>query len=436
MLQLIVFLAAIALTVIISSKTKINMGVIALVFAFLIGIVFLDKSPASTFKGNFPTSVVATIIPAYIFFGAIGTTGATTALAKRVGGRLHSNSRIVAVIMIFLVSIALTVGTAGGEGIRYAVTAFAISLCIELKIDPAVGVIACWAGWQGSTNLPFSSLGSIVTGIVNTSYPDVNVSGVILLNLGLGLAFFAIMVIYLYLVYGRKNFEAGIENYNPDLKEENAEFTREQKIATKVLFAVVAILVIPSLIQLIAPNPVTKFIASRLDVSFCFIVGSLILFATKCADCTTVIKKDVNWSIIIMLAGTCTLLSQAAPLGIVETLDSGIAQMPSVLIVPVVAVVCGFLSMFVNGATLTPMFVPLALGFAENAGVSLSFMLFVMLSGFAVTGICPASGGGAGSLSCVPGEKLQSHVGKVQLTMAILQMFTFAIFCGIVQFFF
>ena len=170
-------------------------------------------------------------------------------------------------------------------------------------------------------------------------------------------------------------------------------------------------------------------------LAFCFIMGSMILFLTKCANCTDVIKKDVNWGIIIMLAGACTLLSEAQPLGIVDTLNKLLATIPSFLIVPVVALVCGFLSMFVNGATLTPMFVPLAQGFSELAGVSLPFMIFVILSGFAVTGICPTSGGGAGSLSTVPGP-LQSHVSKVMLRMTIIQMIGFAIFCSVLQLFF
>ena len=89
-----------------------------------------------------------------------------------------------------------------------------------------------------------------------------------------------------------------------------------------------------------------------------------------------------------------------------------------------------------NGATLTPMFVPLALSFAEMAGVSVEFMIIVIISGFAVTGICPTSGGGAGSLGTVPGAKLQSHVSKIQITMAIVQMIAFAVYCGVLQFFF
>lgn len=67
--------------------------------------------------------------------------------------------------------------------------------------------------------------------------------------------------------------------------------------------------------------------------------------------------------------------------------------------------------------------------FAEMAGVSVEFMIIVIISGFAVTGICPTSGGGAGSLGTVPGAKLQSHVSKIQITMAIVQMIAFAVYC-------
>ena len=438
MLELIVFLAAIILTVVISSKTKINFGLIALGFAFIIGIVFLDSTPGKIFSSYFPTSVITNIVPTLIFFGAVASTGATTVLAHMIGRKMHSNYRAASMVLVFVVMVALTFATAGGEGIRYAISAFAISMCIELQIDPAVGVIVCWAGWQGTTNLPFSSLGSICSGIINDNYADVNAAGVIMMNLVIGLAFFSIMMVALYIWRGRKPFITELEE-GETLQisgDEEVHFNRNQKIALTVLFAIVIILLIPSMIQLIAPNPVTKFLSSRVDVKLCVLIGSLILFVGKCADCGNILKNHMNWGMIVMLMGACTLLSEASPLGIVDSLSALLSNMPGVLIVPMVALVCGLLSMFVNGATLTPMFVPLALSFAEMAGVSVEFMIIVIISGFAVTGICPTSGGGAGSLGTVPGAKLQSHVSKIQITMAIVQMIAFAVYCGVLQFFF
>ena len=64
-----------------------------------------------------------------------------------IGRKMHSNYRAASMVLVFVVMVALTFATAGGEGIRYAISAFAISMCIELQIDPAVGVIVCWAGW-------------------------------------------------------------------------------------------------------------------------------------------------------------------------------------------------------------------------------------------------------------------------------------------------
>lgn len=258
------------------------------------------------------------------------------------------------------------------------------------------------------------------------------------INLALGLVFFILMMIFLYLWRGRKPYVTELEEGANLIPEQSKEihFTREQKLAVTVLFTIVVILLVPSMVQLIAPNPVTKLLASRLDVKFCFLIGSVILFLTRCASCADIIKNHVNWNMIVMLMGACTLLSEASPLGIIDSVTALLSNLPGVMIVPMVALICGFLSMFVNGATLTPMFVPLALSFSEMAGVSLEFMIVVMISGFAVTGICPTSGGGAGSLGTVPGEKLQNHVSKIQVTMAILQMFTFALYCSVLQFLF
>ena len=211
MLELIVFLAAIILTVVISSKTRINFGLISLGFAFVIGIVFLNSTPSKIFSSYFPTSVITNIVPTLIFFGAVASTGATTVLAQMIGRKMHSKYRVASIILVFAVMVALTFATAGGEGIRYAISAFAISMCIELQIDPAVGVIVCWAGWQGTTNLPFSSLGSICTGIINDNYADLNASSIIVLNLVIGLAFFAIMMTALYIWRGRKTYITELE---------------------------------------------------------------------------------------------------------------------------------------------------------------------------------------------------------------------------------
>src|SRR5699024_4387856 len=52
----------------------INMGIIALVGAFLVGTVFLDMD-SSTISANFPGSLLVTLVGVTLFFGVARTNG-------------------------------------------------------------------------------------------------------------------------------------------------------------------------------------------------------------------------------------------------------------------------------------------------------------------------------------------------------------------------
>lgn len=86
------------------------------------------------------------------------------------------------------------------------------SVCVlSYRLTQLLVLLSAGLGWQGTTNLPFSSLGSICSGIINDNYADVNAAGVIMMNLVIGLAFFAIMMVALYIWRGRKPFITELE---------------------------------------------------------------------------------------------------------------------------------------------------------------------------------------------------------------------------------
>ena len=134
----------------------------------------------------------------------------------------------------------------------------------------------------------------------------------------------------------------------------------------------------------------------------------------------TLIKNQIPWGLIIMVCGMAMLMGEAGNLGVTETisalLESG--SLPASAIIPFIAAVCGFLSLFVSGGVITPLIIALAPALVSY-GVSGAAIIVASQMGMIATSISPYSMGGAICITGCP-EKYSSKVGNQQLMLAIM----------------
>ena len=121
-----------------------------------------------------------------------------------------------------------------------------------------------------------------------------------------------------------------------------------------------------------------------------------------------------------MVCGMAMLMGEAGNLGVTETisalLESG--SLPASAIIPFIAAVCGFLSLFVSGGVITPLIIALAPALVSY-GVSGAAIIVASHMGMIATSISPYSMGGAICITGCP-EKYSSKVGNQQLMLAIM----------------
>ena len=436
MAAVICLVLAIALSIYLGAKTKINTGIYALGCAFLMGMVFLGLSPSSVFKTYFPTSIIATIICPFLFFGAVNSNGTIGMLAAMVGRKMKSANRAVAPLIIFAVTFALTFATAGGEGITIPMTVFGIGICLNLGLNPALGLIAVWSGWSATYQMPWTTLGLINGGIAAGSYGEEVATSAIWISWVLGVVFYILFILVVSLLLGRKKYDMESSMAAQISADEKIEFTRQQKLTIAVIAAIMAVIILPAIVQAVFPNPVTAFLHGKIDITICCLAGAIILFLTNCAQVDDVIKNRIPWGLILLLIGVCTLFGLIGDLGVSELLAEAIGNMPSFLVVPAISFICSFLSLFVNGATLSPMLIPLAESLAATAGIPTAAMVGIMLTAIGVSGISPTSGGGSTCLGAVSDAKLSPIISGTMAKLAIINMIGFAVFSVFIQFVF
>ena len=80
---LLLCLAAIVISIAICFKTGINMGLIAMTFAFLIGCLFMGEKAASIF-GFWPDSLIFFLLASAMFYGFARENGTLTLFGTKL----------------------------------------------------------------------------------------------------------------------------------------------------------------------------------------------------------------------------------------------------------------------------------------------------------------------------------------------------------------
>ncbi|HHU05823.1 MAG TPA: hypothetical protein GXZ65_05000 [Clostridiales bacterium] len=83
MVNLIIFLVAVILSIVLGSKTKTNVGIWGIVFAFILGFA-ICKLPATKVLANFPTTLFYNFFIACLFYGFAAVNGTMEVLARKL----------------------------------------------------------------------------------------------------------------------------------------------------------------------------------------------------------------------------------------------------------------------------------------------------------------------------------------------------------------
>ncbi|HHU05824.1 MAG TPA: hypothetical protein GXZ65_05005 [Clostridiales bacterium] len=266
----------------------------------------------------------------------------------------------------------------------------AFNLALEMGFNPFVALVGIWGGSMAVMMFPWTTTGGINLGTMMGSLTEAEAYAGTYFAGATGFVFLTIEFIVICLI--TKAFKP--KNTSAMTQEKTATFNKVQSTTIKVILIVLVLIIIPSLIQLLAPNPVTKWISSNLSAQLLWTAGSLVLALLKCGNLKEIITKKVPWDPIILVVGMSLLFGLANPMGVVNTLGNILLSVPGWCVPPILAFICAFLSFFVSGAIIGPFFIPMAATLAATSGVSLSVILTCVVAGAGVSSVSPVSQGG------------------------------------------
>ena len=338
-LSLIALLIAIAL----SMASKLNVGVLAMAFAWLIG-TYVAGWKVEQVAAGFPSSLFLTLTGVTLLFALAESNGTLERVAHRAVGLARGRTRLIPILLFVFAFLLSSVGPG-------AITTVALLIPMAMAIGTRAGVprfltaLAVANGANAGNLSPISSIGIVA----NAKMAEVGLGG------HEGKVWLANLVAHLlvtagaYIALGGWRLPAAAAASGAG---EGMRFERRHWMTIGVIAAWIA-----------------GVIGFKLSVGLAAFLAASILVLMAVADETAAMKR-VPWGVIIMVRGVTVLIAVLEKTGGMDLFTSLLARLASPATVNgVVAFVTGLISSWSSTAgVVLPTFLPAVPGLVEKVG--------------------------------------------------------------------
>ena len=394
---------AIALAIILGYKTRINIGLFAIAFAYLIGAFLMGLKP-SEIIAMWPLKIFFVIFSVCLFYSFAMVNGTLEKLA----GHLLYSCRGAPWLLPYAVFMTATVIAAMGAG-YYTVLAFmapiTLLLCRRTGMDLILGGMAVNYGALGGANFMSSQSGIIFRGLMTNAGIDANTAFVNSVAIFAATFLLPVVVITLMLLVTGKH--CGLQGEMQIDKP--APLEPKQRQTLWLTLAMMAIVLAAPLAHMALPgNETAAFINSKIDIGLIASVFSVIALMLKLGDERKAIAS-LPWPTLIMICGMGMLIAVAIKAGTIDQLAAWIGgTIPPVLVPLSFGVVAAIMSLFASTlGVVTPALFPMVPALAAQLGLSPMLMFTAIVVGAQATSISPFSSGGSLILGSAPDAELR-----------------------------
>ena len=203
-----------------------------------------------------------------------------------------------------------------------------------------------------------------------------------------------------------------------------------QKTNLLIVLTALAVMLIPALTEIVAPNPVTGYLNRYFDPQMISILGAIACSALGLGDEKKIIRDVIPWGTILSVCGINMLLGVATEAGIMELVESFLHSDISMGLIVLVLIVCGgFLSFFTGGVTVViPLLMPIALSVTAARDANPTLMTSAAALGALATGMSPFSTGGSLVVAGMPDEEKRAKMVNWQLMVTFVVWGFFILF--------
>ncbi len=347
---------------------KVNIGMVSIAFAFLIGHFLVGLSSSEIVTG-WPLNLFFMLLAMTLLFGIARVNGTLGLIARRVVEATRGRTRLIPPAF-FLMSGVLAALGAGNISICALVLPIAMTVSSKQRIPALLMATMVIAGANAGGLSPIAP-----TGIIG-----VTLSKEIGLQIGIDIFYKqiigqSILAAMLYFFIGGHR----LEDNDAFAEETTAPFSRAQKTTLAVFLLVVA-----------------GIIFGGLDIGLTAFTGSVILLLLKTADEKSAIES-VPWSTLILVSGVGMLVRVAESAGGIEVMASGLTSfMNERTAGPIMAVIGGMLSIVSSASgVVMPALIPAVPGIVSEIGGDPTRIISAIIMGAHVVTNSPISTLGA-----------------------------------------
>lgn len=345
---------ALTLAIIVSCVTSLNVGVLAMAMAWVLG-VYVGGMPLSTVIGGFPTPLFLTLTGMTLLFSLAQVNGTLDRLAHHAVRSCRGNRGMIPIIF-FVLAFGLASMGPGNIATAALMAPMAMATASRVGIPLFLMAIMVGNGANAGSLSPVAPTGIIVNGLMERIELPGHELATYFYNAG---AHILVAFGGYFLLGGLKLFASGAGT-TVDLGEADADghrFKRKHWITLGTIAVLLGSVIL------------VKDLRSTGSIGMAAFVASVFLVLTKCADDGEAIKR-MPWRVILMVCGVTVLISILEKAQGIDLMVSWIARLSTKgTVTGVVAFLTGIVSVYSStSGVVLPAFLPMVPGLAAELG--------------------------------------------------------------------
>lgn len=380
----IVILLSIVVAVALGYKLKINIGLFAIAFAFLLGCFLAGFSPSKVMN-EWPLKLFFQMFTVTFFYAFAQQNGTLELIARNL---VYSVRRIpwLIPIVIWIVTAVLAGIGPGSVAMFLCLAPLIMQIINETKVHPALGAVILVTGASGGAWSPIAVNGITTAGLIEQagySAEQAAAYGVAVWRNVLTAC--ALLFLICYFIF--RGFRA-----KPSNMDKPEPFNRKQITTMALILLMLLIIVVPNVLKGITGNAAIAAFADKLDITFLAVILAIVGIILKIGDEKKALAS-VPWHTILMMCGVGMLIGVASQAGALEYLSSYIGENFNPAVVPfAVCLVAGVMSFFSSTmGVVLPTLYPLVFAICTLSGANPVVLFSVIPIAACLTGISPVS---------------------------------------------
>lgn len=403
-------LLALLLAIVLSIVIRINVGLVAIAFAWLIGGYVAGLGTATVIAG-FPASLFLTLAGVTLLFAAAETNGTLEKLAQRAVRLARGDARVLPILFFAIAGLLSSVGPGSISSVAL-VAPLAMAIAQRAGVSWFLTALMVANGANAGNLSPISSVGIIA----NSRMAEAGLGGhearVFLANFAAHLLVASLA--WLLLGGWKRAASQDAEGAGTGIAIAPAAMTTPQRIT----LAVLALWIVGVLFF-------------ELDVGLSAFGAITLLVATRAVEDAKAIRR-MPWAVILMVCGVTVLVSLLEETGGMQLFTELLAKLATPATVNgVIAFVTGAISTFSStSGVVLPAFLPTVPGLVEHLGGGdpLAIALSIIV-GSALVDVSPLSTLGALCVAAVPDPQAANGLFRRLLIWGVSMALVGALLC-------